>query len=234
MKIIWVQIHDIKQLSKEQTIKGLGYYVYGASKLQKKSHYDIWNNSALNHTMPDWEQLLGKYNALVVPLNITYFKSIFETFPDAKVIIDDINPDNYVIRFKKFHHLVKVLSILRFNTQINRIYSVVMKGFFIFYKGDYSNKNIKKTYLELKKEVLEIVPKDNLLLVKEDAGWIDFTTFLNVSTPSFPYPLYTSNNLNIQRTGRALLASFLKHWPIYTLYIGTLIGLMIYLIFFYH
>lgn len=233
MKVIWVQIHDIKQLAKEQTIKGLGYYVYGASKLQKKRHYNTWNNSALNHTMPDWEKLLDKYDALVVPLNITYFKSIFEVYPDIKVIIDDINPDNYAIRFRKFYRLIKILGVLRFNTQINRIYSVVMKGFFIFYKGDYSKKNIKQTYLDLKEGVIEIVPKENLLLVKEDAGWIDFTTFLDQPTPSFPYPLYTSNNFNIQRTGRALLAAFLKHWPIYTLYIGTLIGIMIYLMFFY-
>lgn len=233
MKVIWVQIHDIKQLAKEQTIKGLGYYVYGASKLQKKYHYEIWNNSAINDTMPDWKDFLDKYDALVVPLNITYFKSIFKTYPNAKVIIDDINPDNYAIRFRKFRRLINFLGFLRFNTQINRIYSTVMKGFFIFYKGDYSNKNIKETYLNLKKEVIEIVPKRNLLLVKEDSGWIDFTTFLDQPTPSFPYPLYTSNNFNTQRTGTALLSSFLKYWYLYTLYIGTLIGIMIYLIFFY-
>jgi hypothetical protein len=233
MKVIWYQIHDSKQLIKEKILRGLGYTVYGASIIQNKKHYYAWNTYIITRTRPDWNVLLKDHDAMVAPLSINNFKSIYRTFPDAKVIIDDVDANEYIRRFKRLYNFIRFVSFLRFNARINKTCSILLKSMYIFFRGDLSDKNIKQTALSFKREILQIVPPENLLLVKRDSGWREFTDFFGKPKPSFSYPLYSSIFPNAKHIWDIILISLRKNWLGYTLYFGALFLIMIYLLFFY-
>lgn len=234
MKVIWTSLQDTKTQTRKKIIAAFGYnkfYDFTAA-INDNKDYETWNKTLLDGTAVDWKSFLEGYDAMTQSIGIHYFKEIISAFPDAKVIIEDISEDEYIIDLRKFQRLVRLLSYLRFNLRLSRAYSLATKSNYLIFKGNTSDENVKQVFRDFKKEVINTVPKENLLIINPNMGWEQLSSFLNKPTPSFPFPLTTSAS-DVTKIRSIFLKSYAQYWYVYALYFGTLIGIVIYLLFFY-
>jgi hypothetical protein len=163
----------------------------------------------------DWDTLFQGYQSAVDYPVARYYKQLLTKYPDAKVVHTTRDPESWynsciktifwaskpsagrilkmMIQLPFSSVLRKRLPILKFNS------SLLDKEF----GNDLHNKEaVIKHFKEHNDEVLNIVPKERLLVYDVKQGWEPLAKFLGVSVPSSPFPLTNTGAEFVKMVGK--------------------------------
>eukprot|EP00090_Calanus_glacialis_P003701 TRINITY_DN12728_c0_g1_i1.p1 TRINITY_DN12728_c0_g1~~TRINITY_DN12728_c0_g1_i1.p1 ORF type:complete len:290 (+),score=63.80 TRINITY_DN12728_c0_g1_i1:118-987(+) len=179
-----------------------------ASVLESGRDHQHWRRAILGQaTEEDWRKVLEKqgYRAGVdYPVSV-FYKEIMEAYPDAKVLLNVRDPvkwyhsvKNSIFKLNKtattfpcswFLRLINSYDGVELAKQI--CYTVPQGsalGLSMFEAIENGEETAVKFWNNHVEEVKRVVPADKLLIFEVKEGWGPLCKFLEVSTPSVPFP----------------------------------------------
>ncbi len=189
-------------LSTYMALQELGYPCYHMFEVMnsKKNpgHLKLWNDVANNpdKTNINWDTIFENYTAAVDNPACTVWKSLYATYPDAKIILtlhprgpevwydstyETIYASEIMWQFKLMGYLLP--SIKRMSNMTKKL---VWDGLL---RGTMKNKTLAvKRYKEHIEEVKAVIPADRLLIFKVTEGWKPLCDFLGKPIPDKAFP----------------------------------------------
>jgi hypothetical protein len=164
-----------------------------------------------NREEADWDILYKNYNAAVDVPTWFWYKDLVKKYPDAKVILTVRDPESWDISFTNLDSIandpknqigwgrplkLKKLQEIFFRHPSSPLYES---------KGSRMNAFIKHN-----KDVIDFVPKENLLVMELGEGWERLCAFLGKPIPYVPYP-NLNNPKELQETITKRVEDFKKH-----------------------
>lgn len=179
------------KLALEQLGYGSCYHNY---ELRKRPNDLTFFSEAYETGTTNWKQLYKAFNAVTDWPASSFWESLYKTYPSAKFIHVDRDPDKWFDSFTatiipSIFEDIKSSDV--FISDRNKLLKkMVLDDFF---EGQFDNKDfVISKYLEHRAKVKKTVPKSQVLFFSLDEEWPPLCEFLNVSTPQAPFP--SSNN----------------------------------------
>lgn len=234
IQLIWVSLPEFENQEYKKALSILGYQVYGNTEVfRTEGHIELWNEQLLGKKKLDWEVIFEGYDAIIQSPPTMYYEEILKTYPNAKVIMEVVKSDIWYSRIKRVKRFFSWLVVFRIFRKTGRYLSMMDKMFFVLFKDDLSAINAQIIYNDYVERVKKVVPPKQLLVVSAENGWVPICSFLNKPIPTEKFPSEV-NNKELNSTATNLIFSVLRKNSLgLILYFGTLIGLFIYLMFFY-
>mmetsp|Transcript_3359 Transcript_3359/g.5813 ORF Transcript_3359/g.5813 Transcript_3359/m.5813 type:complete len:180 (+) Transcript_3359:183-722(+) len=158
----------------------------------RKSRQQVdWWLEAAKGDVPSWDKVFDGFSSQVDWPASCFWKDLVAYYPDAKVILTDREPDDWYQSIARTILPATLKGRVEDPDPINRdasevIYQLVLQGIF---KGKLSDSEAAKAQLLAhKKDVLESVPDERLLVFDARSGWEPLCAFLEVPVPDAPFP----------------------------------------------
>ena len=233
--VLWLTFPQPESFNIKKASTILGYKPYSGREILMEKHEEIWINHLLNQQPIDWNEVYQNYDfALELP-SILYYKKLLAINPQLKIILGDIDSRTAYSRFIRYENLIRYISPwMSVFKRSRRLKKMLNHASFLLLKGDKSSLNIMTQHATFKQEVISYVPSHRLLIFNSNDGWQPLCDFLNKPIPSEPFPIaFDENQLN--KSSRNTSFSFIRRDAVpFILYFLTLIGLFVYLLFFYN
>lgn len=147
------------------------------------------------YTRPDFDKLLGEYDAVMDLPGCIFAKELIEAYPDAKVILtkreyedweQSMQESIWCLDTWKLFTLCRTLSI----TQLAPLMRLVHTIFRVHNGNNYGGPVARSAYEKHYSTVRSLVPSDRLLELDTDADltWGPMCEFLGVGVPKEQYP----------------------------------------------
>jgi hypothetical protein len=154
---------------------------------------DDFTAAALDRKNADWDKLYENYNAAVDWPTVSFYKELFQKYPDAKVILTVRSADSWYKSVKNTVHLASIQ--LKGMTEDHPIYPFARMCRTVTFNGELSDPEkfkdeeaIKKLYLDHIEDVKKTIPAEQLYIMELGSGWEGLCTFLGKDVPKEPYP----------------------------------------------
>jgi hypothetical protein len=143
----------------------------------------LWLEAANGN--PDWDTLFEGYSACVDFPSCTHWRSLIETYPDAKVILSMRDAGRW---FDSINETIMSPKTVEF-TMNSPLSEMIKRNIYDLFDGriferqymiDCFNKHVEA--------VKASVPSERLLIFEAKMGWKPLCAFLGVDVPSDPYP----------------------------------------------
>lgn len=145
-----------------------------------------------NREEADWDTLYKKFNAAVDIPTWFWYKELIKKYPNAKVILTIRDPESWYISMTK---ICAVLNDPKYITDSGRPRQVTeLTWNFLDHPssptcGLLENKESTiAAYIKHNQDVIDFVPKENLLVMELGEGWERLCEFLGKPIPNVPYP----------------------------------------------
>ena len=214
MKVICGGLSKTGTKTLAKALRILGYTVYDYSE-HRDFHMDEWFAIYCEGKAPDFTAMYKDVDAVTDLPAATWFQEIYESFPDAKVILSV--RDNEEVWVKSFSKQMEILNTLggfvnRISliwiaptlgmilapittvTQVKRTLKELLFGQTIV-TASYGSLNrkstslFKKKYREHNERVQSVIPKEKLLIYNVKQGWKPLCEFLECDVPEQNFPL---------------------------------------------
>lgn len=233
VKVIFIGLPQLEMLNFKQAFKQLGYKPYDLIEVYKKNHNQEWYDHFLNKKPVNYKAIFKDYDLLLQSPASHFYKDLLKNYPNAKVIIQDLDSRIWFKRHKKIRRFFKLFSFLRVFKRSGSFLKLVDLDFYYLFKGDDSPIHTQSVYNQIHLEVKSYVPKNQLLIFSPKNGWEELCSFLDKPIPTSKFPIKLDIS-NLNRTTKEIVLNIFKdNAIILILYFGTLISLISYLIFFY-
>ncbi|KAI1337757.1 P-loop containing nucleoside triphosphate hydrolase protein [Xylariaceae sp. FL0016] len=164
------------------------------------------------------EAVKGYVGLVDIPC-IFFVEEIVEEFPDAKVVLNTRDPEKWWESFKKllnnvpiayFTVLTAVRPGIRWIPKILRGHLVVVDEML---RGAGRDPAVQGPFvLELwHQHVIDVVPKDRLLMMDVKEGWEPLAKFLDKDVPEEPFPRVNESEL-LDKQAKSLFSKLLLTW----------------------
>lgn len=171
------------------------------------SWLNAWQGDSVN-----WSRLFRGYRSTVDWPGSTFYKSLMDQYPQAKVILTVRDPEQWYE--STLHTIYDVMLHFPLNGSgrfipivsniANMLNGIIWEGTF---KGNFEDKKFAiETYQQHNKSVMNYVPAERLLVYDVSQGWEPLCNFLNVQVPngkSFPH---RNHRLAFKRKAQLLTA----------------------------
>jgi hypothetical protein len=165
-----------------------GFYLFTDESLDLEKFKDAIEN----REEADWDTLYKNYNAAVDVPTWFWYKDLVKKYPDAKVILTIRDPESWYISMKNMY---AILKDPKYVTDSGRPRQVTELGRNFFHHPSsptYGNLEDKEStiaaYIKHNQDVIDFVPKENLLIMELGEGWERLCEFLGKPIPNVPYP----------------------------------------------
>ncbi|RDW64652.1 hypothetical protein BP6252_10303 [Coleophoma cylindrospora] len=227
-------------------LKILGYNTYHFKELGTKvniteRHMFCWREaltaklygSGEPYGKPEFTKLLGGYNAITDAPCVNFSDELVETYPSAKVILTNRDPEKWLHSIFQTYHRVLQSKVFRIAAVLDPGLSVLTEVLHLVLHdwsgGDWrSAAKLREGYSIHYRHVREIVPQENLLEWEPKDGWEPLCKFLGKPVPEEPFPYANKGNDVSDRLllgGRIRLAKWViskLFWPSTTMVVALL------------
>jgi hypothetical protein len=145
-----------------------------------------------NREEANWDKLYENYNAAVDVPTWLWYKDLIKKYPDAKVILTVRDPEGWYTSVKKASDMLHDPKNHR--NQERSMDVLMLLGAFSLRPtsplyGKLENKESgMAAFIKHNQEVIDFVPKENLLVMELGEGWERLCGFLGKPIPDIPYP----------------------------------------------
>ena len=170
-----------------------------------------WFLEAANGLPVDWHEVFEHYQAAVDWPASAYYKTLLETFPEARVIFSDRPAEAWYDGVAStIYQVVPSLPgwLRKLVPHLDRWGQMVEKTIWQNeLSGRFQDRRFAVQFFKDRlAEVREVVPPEQLLVHSAKEGWEPLCHFLNVKVPSIPYPR-ANEATRIQRAVKVLKAA---------------------------
>jgi hypothetical protein len=140
----------------------------------------LWRDVVVGGHPPDWERLFDGFRAAVDWPSVLYWRELLDAYPDAKVILTNRSPESWWRSYERT--LLKVIEHLPGDDMTRRLLDLT------FDDRPLDRKHCIAVYETHVREVLDTVPKEQLLVHSLGDGWQPLCDHLGISVPDKFYP----------------------------------------------
>ncbi len=164
---------------------GFGRCYHMFEVIEQPAHADVWLD-ALDGRPVNWNALFQGYQS-AVDWPVAYFwKDLWKHYPQAKIILSKRDPESWFASISSTIFSLMNSSTLR--TETNRSNIAKMSRKIVLEKtfdGDINNKeHVIEIYNRHNEEVIDLVPKSQLLVFDANDGWEPLCEFVGKQPPS--------------------------------------------------
>ena len=189
---------------------GFGPCYHMVEAVHHPQHMAPWRAAAAGRPV-DWTALFAGYQATVDWPACNYWRQQIDTFPNAKVILTERNPELWHASIMNTIYPSSERARSKARQEGDElalersamIYEVIWDGVFAGRMDD--KDHVIRCYLAHNQRVKEAVPAERLLVFDSSAGWAPLCGFLGVAQPTQPYP-----NVNSTKEFRARVVTLPK------------------------
>jgi len=158
----------------------------------------VWHQAALGN-MPDWQQFLGEYNAIVDWPGGAFYEEIADAFPDAPVLLSVRDPDAwYRSATNTIFHAIDPDAPAGDNAWLDMVVALIHNRFC----DDFQNPDaMKKAFVAHNDKVRDTIAKDRLIVWQPEDGWAPICNALGLGVPDGPIPVTNTTNEFRERLG---------------------------------
>jgi hypothetical protein len=189
-----------RSLKEALEILGFGPCYHMVEAFEHPEHIPTWN-AAIRGEPVDWKKLFHDYQATVDWPACTFYKTLMDVYPDAKVLLSVRDPEKWyesvsstIYRASRssqspFAPLLMLLAGL-IRPGVAEIVSMVNR---LIWQGTFQQRFEDKEYAlsvfnQHNEEVKNYVPPEKLLVYSVKEGWEPLCAFLGVPVPDVPFP----------------------------------------------
>lgn len=161
----------------------------------------------------DWTALLDGYEAAVDWPIGNYYRELMDVFPDAKVLLNDRDPDKWFDSYLNLVRIHRIGKAVRFLVpKFARFTEMVETAVWHDFPKDLTDRDACiAVYKRHTDEVKRTVPPERLLVFRVQDGWGPLCAFLGVPVPDEPFPHSNTGGdfrrINDRRVLREILKS---------------------------
>ena len=154
----------------------------------------IWQAAAEGKPV-DWDALLEDYQATVDWPGCTFYRTLMERYPDAKVLLNVRDPEAW---YKSASDTIYRASRPRFPRSLVPFFVPPLRRLIrvteaVIWQKTFNNRFEDKAYAlkvfnDHVEEVKRVVPAERLLVYEVKEGWNPLCAFLGVPVPDKPFP----------------------------------------------
>jgi hypothetical protein len=187
------------KLALEQLGFGKCYHMYVLIK-EKPEEIEYFEKAERGEEV-DWDKLFTGYKSAVDFPVIRYYKDLMAKYPQAKIIHTTRDPESWYESVSNTIfwatqptplRMLKMMVRLPFSLTLRKQLRVLKFNGMMIRKVFGNNLNDKAKVIEVfnqwNADVLNFVPKENLLIYDVKSGWEPLCKFLNVPVPSTLFP----------------------------------------------
>ncbi|KAI8882065.1 hypothetical protein K501DRAFT_334253 [Backusella circina FSU 941] len=145
-----------------------------------------------NREEADWDKLYENYSAAVDVPTWLWYKDLIKKYPDAKVILTVRDPESWYTSVKKASDILQDPKNISHHERPLEVLKLL--GAFtlrptspLFGKLDDKESGMA-AFTKHNQEVIDFVPKENLLVMELGEGWERLCEFLGKPIPDVPFP----------------------------------------------
>jgi Sulfotransferase domain len=156
------------------------------------THPELWRAAHRGEPV-DWEALFTGYRASVDWPSCNFWREQMLAFPKAKVILSLRDSDSW---YQSIMNTIWKFSSMSIGTpmmdspQVKMVFELIWDGKFQRRMDD--KKHVIEVYEQHNRDVIDSVPKEQLLVYRPGDGWEPLCRFLGVAIPAVPYPKVNS------------------------------------------
>ena len=164
---------------------------------QVKNWHELFDTNTTN-----FDKLFDGFASTVDFPGYLNYKTLFEKYPDAKVILTDRDPEEWYESAINTVHAATPQTIgrklgLMKKMVLSSRFRKIAKSFMLVekylwkaqYRGQFKNKDLAlQIYNDFNEEVKSSIPSNQLLVFKINEGWDPLCTFLGVPVPKEDFP----------------------------------------------
>lgn len=150
---------------------------------------------AYAHAPMDWEDLLGRYQAIVDWPGCTFYRELMDIYPQARVILTVREPQQwYTSTSKTIYSVMNRFPLNRSGGWIPLLNSLIVMLNRLIWDGTFHGRftdqqHALRVFEDHIAEVQRQVPPENLLVYQINQGWEPLCRFLGVPEPEgIPFP----------------------------------------------
>lgn len=163
------------------------YHILEVNK--NAGHLELWTD-ALDGKTVDWNKLFDSYVSSVEWPAIAFIPQVFAAFPEAKVILTLRDSEDWFA--SAIATIFPGLESSKFNPNPRNAESNAFKRRLILdtvFSGRYRDKAFAiEVYERHNRQVMDLVPPDQLLQYRVTEGWELLCSFLDKPVPDEPFP----------------------------------------------
>ena len=181
-------------------------------------------NKGRPYGRPEFERLLGQYNACLDLPGSMFWEDLYRAYPNAKVILTTRDIDSWFRSMQKtiFSYLdKKSVRFLRYMGSERVRQDIIMNNLIlkVFCNND-RDSGCRQAFFDHNERVRNTIPASQLLEHRLGDGWTPLCEFLGVPVPDKPYPK-SNNTAELEQLEKGELAediwSMTKKWSGYTM-----------------
>jgi len=156
----------------------------------------------------DFDSLFDGFTSTVDFPGYINYKAIFKKYPDAKVILNDRDPEEW---YQSALHTVYAATPQTIGQKLGLMKKMILSSRFrkiaktfmlaekylwnVQYQGKFKDKDKAiQIYNDFNEEIKSHIPPDQLLIYNISDGWGPLCSFLNVSVPDAEFPFKNKRN----------------------------------------
>lgn len=239
MKVICAGMPKTGTTSLATALRILGYNVHDYME-QLYFHMDEYTQALEGKELPNFRNMYEDVDSVTDNPACYYFKEIFQSFPESKVILslredDGVWYESYMRTYATWLSAAsKVWVILAFaltptGRRWERFNAAIIK-----YKLKYYDRQLlTQTYNDHNISVKAVIPKDQLLVYNVKEGWEPLCRFLGVDVPNIPFPRVNVKSGAIKGLiddsvmGRQMFKELVFLFIIFTILLAVIIVLLV-------
>jgi hypothetical protein len=145
-----------------------------------------------NREEADWDTLYESFNAAVDIPTWFWYKDLVKKYPNAKVILTIRDPESWYISMTKLYAILGDPKYIADSGRPRETSELAWHFFQNPSSPTYGNLEDKEStiaaYIKHNQDVIDFVPKENLLIMELGEGWERLCEFLVKPIPDVPYP----------------------------------------------
>jgi hypothetical protein len=170
-------------------ILGFGKCYHMHEVFLNPDHIPVWNAIG-EGVMPDWRKFLAGYTATLDVPACLYWKELAHTFPDAKVLLLQRDPEEWYESMYSTVFQIMIDAKAELDLSQNMVRRLFLERCMCgrFEDRDYAI----ATYQRYCADVIAEMGEDRLLIYEVSQGWEPLCDFLGYNVPAESFPLKNS------------------------------------------
>ena len=152
-----------------------------------EDHTRAWYSFLIERKPMDWEALFSNYSATIDAPVAFFYREIFEAIPDAKVLLNLRDPENWYQSYMTLHGAMQDLAPHRHANPRLDMWLKVVEALHE-HSVDADRDRCIAAFNAHNRRVQEEILKDRLLVFRIQEGWAPLCKFLGCKVPDEPFP----------------------------------------------
>lgn len=231
LEVIWIGLPVMEGHQYTDTLNLLGYNTFDIMTIFNNNQSVEWKDIFLRRKNYNFD-LYGDCNATIHVVRY-FYEELLEEYPNAKFIVEVSDSYTWLKRFKKLRRTLSFLSFLKIFKKTRNLLDLIDFSIHAVTQMPSFKQSPKSAYDENIKEIKALIPNNKILYFLPNEGWKPLCEFLNKPIPTQELPLSGDSDAISRAHKRLIFNKSTRGQFLIVLYFLVLIGLFIYLGFFY-